>query len=168
LSVSHGRDHPLFAGLGRCVTLGFLLASASCSSSARSDRRARASARSREIVITTVPLLTKELATTYPFLKKDFAKSGVLDGKEVYEFMPSTITAYQGDTLRLTFINPEDDAHNFVLNDLAVSIPGQSVTHATYVARHSGIFDFVCAVPAHTPMMHGQLVVLPHPEDSAR
>jgi hypothetical protein len=50
----------------------------------------RASARSREIVITTVPLLTKELATTYPFLKTDFATGGVLDGKEVYEFMPRT------------------------------------------------------------------------------
>ncbi len=113
------------------------------------------------MVVTTVPLVTKELATTYPFLKKDFAKGGVLDGKEIYEFMPSTITANEGDTLRLTFINPEDDPHNFVLNDLSVSIPGQSVTHATYVAQRAGIFDFVCAIPAHMPMMHGQLVVLP-------
>jgi plastocyanin len=117
--------------------------------------------RSREIIITTVPLLTKELATTYPFLKKDFAKGGVLDAKELYEFMPSTITVNQGDTLRLTFINPEDDPHSFVLTDLSVSIAGQSVTHATYVARLSGIFDFVCAIPAHMPMMRGQLIVLP-------
>jgi plastocyanin len=112
------------------------------------------------MVITTVPLLTKELAATYPFLSKDFAKSGVLDGKEVYEFMPSTITVSEGDTLHLTFINPEDDAHSFVMKDLSVAIPGQSVTHATYVAKHSGIFDFVCAIPAHLPMMRGQLVVL--------
>jgi plastocyanin len=112
------------------------------------------------MVITTVPLLTKELAATYPFLNKDFAKSGVLDGKEVYEFMPSTITVSEGDTLHLTFINPEDDAHSFVMKDLSVAIPGQAVTHATYVANHSGIFDFVCAIPAHLPMMRGQLVVL--------
>jgi plastocyanin len=155
-------------GARPCLTFAFAAASASCSSPARSDVHTLASARSREIVITTVPLLTKELATTYPFLKTDFAKTGVLDGKEVYEFMPSTITAYQGDTLRLTFINPEDDPHNFVLNDLAVSIAGQSVTRATYVVRYSGIFDFVCAIPAHTPMMHGQLVVLPLPNGSAR
>jgi hypothetical protein len=82
------------------LTLAFAAASASCSIPARSDARTRASAHGREIVITTVPLLTKELATTYPFLKTDFATSGVLDGKEVYEFMPSTITASEGDTLR--------------------------------------------------------------------
>jgi plastocyanin len=104
--------------------------------------------------------MTKELAPTYPFLKKDFGKGGVLDGKEVYEFMPSTIAVTEGDTLQLTFINPEDDAHSFVMKDLAVSIPGQSVTHATYIARTAGIFDFVCAIPAHLPMMRGQLVVL--------
>jgi hypothetical protein len=61
-------------------------------------------ARSRELVITTIPLLTKELATTFPFLKGDFVKDGILDGKEVYEFMPSTITVAEGDTIRLTFI----------------------------------------------------------------
>jgi uncharacterized cupredoxin-like copper-binding protein len=144
-----------------CLTLAFAVASLGCSSPARTDAPKAARARSREVVVTTVPLVTKELATTYPFLKKDFAKGGVLDGKEIYEFMPSTITANEGDTLRLTFINPEDDPHNFVLNDLSVSIPGQSVTHATYVAQRAGIFDFVCAIPAHMPMMHGQLVVLP-------
>jgi plastocyanin len=110
-----------------------------------------------------VPLLTRELARTYPFLDRDFAKSGVLEGKEVYEFMPSTITVGQGDTLRLTFINPEDDAHSFVMEGLAVAIPGQSLTHATFVARDAGIFDFVCSIPSHMPMMHGQLVVIPSP-----
>ena len=119
------------------------------------------SPRSREIVITTLPLLTKEMAAVYPFLKADFAKGGILDGKEVYEFMPNTITVAEGDTLRLTFINPEDDPHSFVMQDLSVSIPGQSTTAATYIARTPGIFDFVCAIPAHLPMMRGQIVVLP-------
>ena len=114
----------------------------------------------REVVITMVPLLTKELAKTYPFLTSDFSKGGVLDGKEIYEFMPSTITVMERDTLNLTFINPEDDPHSFVLEDLSVAIPAQAVTHATYVARRAGIFDFVCDIPAHLPMMRGQLVVL--------
>ena len=65
-----------------------------------------------------------------------------------------------GDTLRLEFINPEDDAHAFVLPDLAVPLPGQTVTRAGYVARHAGIFTFRCSVAAHLPSMWGQLVVL--------
>lgn len=131
-----------------------------CGRSARGNSGDAASARSREIVITTVPLLTKELGTTYPFLRKDFAQGGVLEGKEVYEFMPNTITVNQGDTLRFTFINPEDDAHSFVVRGISLAIPGQSVAHATFVAREAGIFDFVCAVPAHVPMMRGELVIL--------
>lgn len=115
-------------------------------------------------MITTVPLLTKELERIYPFLKPDFSPGGVLAGKEVYEFMPSTITVNEGDTLRLTFINPEDDAHSFVMTDLSVAIPGQSVTHATYIARRAGLFDFVCAIPTHSPMMRGQLVVMSRDE----
>ena len=133
---------------------------ANCEAPSRATTNGSGSARARDIVITTVPLLTKELATTYPFLKKDFATGGVLAGKEVYEFMPSTITVVEGDTLRLTFINPEDDAHSFVMEGLSVAIPAQSETHATYVAAHAGIYDFVCAIPAHLPMMRGQLVVL--------
>jgi len=116
--------------------------------------------RTREFTITTVPLLVTELAPTYPFLAKDFAKGGVLDGKEVYAFEPSTLTVYAGDTLALTFINPEDDAHSFVLSDFALSLPGQSVTHATYVAKEPGLYPFRCAIPSHLPSMVGELVVL--------
>ena len=107
-----------------------------------------------------MPLLTKELATIYPFLQQDFAPGGVLQGKEVYAFVPSTITVQEGDTLRLQLVNPEDDAHNFVLGDLAVSLPGQTTTRATWVARHAGIIPFYCTIPTHTPMMWGQIVVL--------
>jgi plastocyanin len=139
--------------------LAAIVAAANCTGRAESGHSV-VSPVSREIVITTVPLLTKELAAVYPFLKADFARGGLLDGKEVYEFMPSTITVAEGDTLHLTFINPEDDPHSFVMKDLSVSIPGQSTTAATYIARTPGIFDFVCAIPAHLPMMRGQLVVL--------
>jgi uncharacterized cupredoxin-like copper-binding protein len=112
------------------------------------------------ITITTVPLLVKEEQGLYPFLKPAFAKGGVLDGKEVYGFSPGSITVVEGDTLRLDIINPEDDAHSFVLPDFAVSLPGGTATEATYVAKHAGIFTFKCAVPAHLPMMAGQLIVL--------
>jgi len=116
--------------------------------------------RTREVTITTVPLLVKEEQGMLPFLKQDFAKGGVLDGKEVYAFSPSTVTVVEGDTIHFTFINPEDDAHSFVLPDLTVALPGQTTTIAIYVAKRAGIYPFVCAIPAHLPMMHGELVVL--------
>ncbi len=116
--------------------------------------------RIREIAITTVPLLVKEQRGTFPFLPEDFGKGGVLEGKEVYAFSPSTVTVVEGDTIHFTLINPEDDVHSFVLPDLAVSLPGQKTTTATYVARRAGVFPFVCAIQAHLPMMSGQLVVL--------
>jgi plastocyanin len=84
----------------------------------------------------------------------------VLDGKEVYGFSPSTLTVVEGDTIHLTLINPEDDDHSFVLPDLAVPLPPQQTTHATYVAKRAGIYPFMCAVASHLPMMSGQLVVL--------
>jgi plastocyanin len=114
----------------------------------------------RELTVTTVPLLVKEQASTFPFLRSDFAPGGVLSGKEVYAFSPSTLTVVAGDTIHFTFINPEDDVHSFVLPDLVVQLPPQTVTHATYVAKHAGVFQFVCSVANHLPMMNGELVVL--------
>jgi hypothetical protein len=116
--------------------------------------------RTRAVTITTVPLLVKEQRAQLPFLDEAFGKGGVLEGKEVYAFSPSTITAVEGDTLRLTLINPEDDVHSFVLSDLAISLPGNTRVDTVYVARVPGIHPFVCAVQAHLPMMAGQLVVL--------
>jgi len=112
------------------------------------------------VTVTTVPLLTKEMASVYPFLKSDFAAQGVLAGKEVYAFSPSTLTAYAGDTLEITFINPEDDAHTFVLPDLAVALPGQSTKTVRYLVGAPGIYPFQCNIASHAPMMNGQLVVL--------
>jgi uncharacterized cupredoxin-like copper-binding protein len=115
----------------------------------------------RSFVLTTVPLLTKEMTKIYPFLREDFARGGVLEGREVYAFLPSTLTVVEGDTIHFTLVNPEDDAHDFVLPDLVVALPGQSVTEATWRADRAGTFPFVCTIPAHMPAMYGQLVVLP-------
>ncbi len=115
----------------------------------------------RKLTITTVPLLVREMQGVLPFLRPDFAPGGILDGKEVYAFVPDHLTAGEGDTLELTFYNPEDDVHSFVLGDFAVALPPQTVTHASYVAARPGIYTFKCSVPSHLPMMQGQLVVLP-------
>jgi uncharacterized cupredoxin-like copper-binding protein len=142
--------------LRHSLPLLLFLAGCSVSGSQRIDARAR----SRDVVITAVPLLTKEMAAVYPFLKQDFAPGGVLADKEVYAFVPSSITVFQGDTLRLRLVNPEDDEHSFVLPDLALKLPGQSTSSATWVARRPGIYPFYCVVPRHMPMMWGQIVVI--------
>jgi plastocyanin len=116
--------------------------------------------RGRDVTLTAVPLLTKEMRRVYPFLERDFASGGVLEGREVYAFLPSTVTVVEGDTITFHFVNPEDDAHTFVLGDLAVGLPGQSVTSATWVARRAGIFAFSCNIASHQPSMWGQVIVL--------
>ncbi len=70
-----------------------------------------------------MPLLSKELTSTYPFLLQDLGPTGMMPGKEVYAFVPSTITVVEGDTLRLEFVNPEDDVRAFVLPDFVVLAP---------------------------------------------
>jgi plastocyanin len=142
------------------LELILIAGAAACGTRAAPSARAAYTPRTRAVTITTVPLLVKEQAALFPFLKQDFAKGGVLDGKEVYAFSPSTITVVEGDTIRFTFINPEDDVHSFVLPDLAVPLPPQKVTTAMYVAKRRGIYPFVCSVASHLPMMSGQLVVL--------
>ena len=62
--------------------------------------------------------------------------------------------------MRFRFVNPEDDAHNFVLGELEVGLPGQSETRATWIARRAGLYTFACNIPAHQPSMWGQVVVL--------
>ncbi|HEX7019817.1 MAG TPA: cupredoxin domain-containing protein [Gemmatimonadaceae bacterium] len=138
-----------------------IVLAAACSAAHERAPARQHSAQRRDITITTVPLLSRELQSVYPFLKADFAPGGVLDGKEVYAFEPSTITVMVGDTLHLTLLNPEDDDHAFVLRDLYVPLRGRTRRDTTYVAREPGIFIFSCSVPAHLPMMRGQLVVLP-------
>jgi uncharacterized cupredoxin-like copper-binding protein len=142
-------------------SLGLILVAGGCRPAAR--RLPASRPQRREFTITTVPLLTKEMQRTYGFLAKDFAAGGVLEGKEVYGFEPSSITVYEGDTLALTLINPEDDPHSFVLPDLVVDLPPQSAVHATYVAARAGLYRFLCAIPSHLPFMYGTLVVLPQP-----
>jgi uncharacterized cupredoxin-like copper-binding protein len=147
-------DRPL--RLPTCL-LAVIIAASGC---ARDSTAVHYRPRTRELTITAVPLLTKELQSTYPFLVQDFGRGGVLEGKEVYAFVPNSLTVVQGDTIHFTLINPEDDVHSFVLPGLSVSLRPQSKVLADYIARNAGVFEFVCDIPAHLPMMYGQLVVL--------
>lgn len=117
----------------------------------------------RTLTMVTVPLLVKESTGTFPFLNKDFAKGGVLSGKEVYAFSPDHLTVYQEDTLDITIVNPEDDSHTFVLSGFNVNVPlpPQATTKVHFVANKVGVFTFLCDVASHLPFMTGQLTVLP-------
>lgn len=137
-----------------------LVTTLACSAPPHGAETARYVPRRRDVTLTTVPYLVREMTGVLPFLKEALAKGGVLEGKEVYGFVPSSVTVVEGDTLHFTFINPEDDVHAFVLPDFAVSLPGNSVTTRTYVARRAGLYRFTCAIVSHQPMMAGDLVVL--------
>jgi plastocyanin len=119
--------------------------------------------RTRSFVLTTMPIAVHEMQASMDYLQKDFAAGGILDGKEVYGFYPSTLVVYQGDTVDLTLVNPQDDPHTFTIADLGVNVEmkGQSTTRASFVARTPGIYQFVCAESEHAPYMWGELVVLP-------
>ena len=145
----------------RTLPIAVLVGALACASPQRSTSVPAYIPRTRALTVTTVPLLVKEERSVFPFLEPAFAKGGVLEGKEVYAFSPSTLTVVEGDTVHFTIINPEDDVHSFVLPDFAVSLPGGKTTEATYVAKRAGIFPILCAVQSHLPLMSGQLVVLP-------
>src|SRR5262245_25842726 len=80
----------------------------------------------RQLPIMMVPVLTHEYAGFLDYLTAAFAKGGMLDGKEVFGFYPSHLSAYAGDTLELTCYNPADDPHTMTFVELGqnVDVPG--------------------------------------------
>lgn len=147
---------------GGAVWLGALLLATTWGCGADRGSAPTYTPRARDVTITAVPLLTKELEETYPFLRDAFREGGVMSGQEVYAFSPSTVTVVQGDTIHLHLLNPEDDEHSFVIPDLGLNLvmPGQARADTTLVVDRPGVFTIVCAIPAHLPAMWGQLVVL--------
>lgn len=146
--------------LGAAITLGTGVLAGRASSSYAPQTRA--------YTITAVPVLVHEMQGTLSYLQKDFAPGGILDGKEVYGFMPSTLTVYQGDTLNLTLVNPADDPHTFTISEFGVNaqMPGTSSTTTSFVASKAGIYTYTCEEAEHAPYMYGQLVVLPDPANA--
>jgi plastocyanin len=118
----------------------------------------------RDFTVTTVPLVVHEMQGVEPFLKADFAQGGVLYKHEIYGYYPSTLSVYQGDTVRITIVNVEDDPHITVFPGLAaeaIMTKGRSTAHISFVAKKAGVYTFRCIEPEHEPYMYGQIVVLP-------
>lgn len=142
-----------------CLVLGMLVFLVACGGPSSSQYTPH----TRAFTLVTVPLLVKESAATFDFLHKDFAKGGVLDGKEVYAFSPDHLTVYQGDRVDLTIVNPEDDNHTFTLADFGVNLalPPQATIKGSFIANKVGAFTFYCNIASHMPFMSGELNVFP-------
>ena len=118
----------------------------------------------RTFTVTVVPLAVHEQADMLDYLKADFAKGGLLDGKEVYGMSPSSLTVYQGDTVTIHLVNPADDDHQIALAgglSASVHVDGKSAADLKFVASKAGLFTIECVTPEHFPFMNGELVVLP-------
>ena len=123
------------------------------------------SGQGRHLVITMVPVLTHEFQTFLPYLTKAFAKGGLLDGKEVFCFLPGHVSAYGGEAITFDIYNPADDPHTMTFLSLGktVDVPGAGKASLTLPALNAGIYDFACLEAEHEPFMWGQLTVLPRP-----
>jgi plastocyanin len=117
----------------------------------------------RSFVMTIVPYWVHEETGVFDYLKGDFSKKGILNGKEVWGFNPSSLTVYQGDTVDITLYNPSSDPHTWTLDGMDVNVPidAQATANIHFTASKVGIFQFNCEVGEHFPFMTGQLTVLP-------
>jgi len=117
----------------------------------------------RSFVMTIVPYWVHEETGVFDYLKGDFSKKGILNGKEVWGFNPSSITVYQGDTVDIVLYNPSSDPHTWTLDGMDVNVPvdAQAKADVHFTASEVGLFQFNCEVGEHFPFMTGQLTVLP-------
>jgi hypothetical protein len=116
----------------------------------------------REMYVSMVPVLVHEMSSFLPYLSEDFGKGGLLEGKEVYAFMPYTLIAYAGDSLNLHIYNPADDPHTFTIVELSqsVTVTGKSADVMAVKEVPAGIYTLMCAEDEHMPFMWGQVVFL--------
>lgn len=121
------------------------------------------SGQGRHLVIAMVPVLTHEFQTFLPYLKNAFAKGGLLDGKELFCFLPAHVAAYAGEVITFDIYNPADDPHTMTFLSLqkTVDVPGHAKATLTLPPLRAGIYDFACLEAEHEPFMWGQLTILP-------
>lgn len=149
------------------LAVGLVFSACSAAAPAPSAPAATAAARyapqQRAFTVSVVPLAVHEEQDTLDYLKADFAKGGVLDGKEVYGMSPSSLTVYEGDTVTIHWVNPADDEHPIVISGglASFTLKGQSTIDVKLTAAKPGLYTIQCVLPEHAPFMNGQLVVLP-------
>lgn len=95
-------------------------------------------------------------------IEKGVVKEFAVSGNE-FAFVPKTLTAVKGDTVKVTFTNTGKLPHNFVIKELNVQgktiQPGQTDT-VTFTADKAGSFEYYCSVGTHKDKgMVGMLTV---------
>lgn len=80
---------------------------------------------------------------------------------ETYRWLPSEITAIEGEKITLEILGVNGSAHPSTLEgyDLTFDVKRGQLTTVTFTADKVGVFRFICS--AHGPSMTGTLVVLP-------
>ena len=88
-----------------------------------------------------------------------------VQGLDTFRFSPETLTANVGQTLNVTLDNEGVLEHNFVIQELSVSLGpiagGQSAT-GSFTPSAAGTYEYFCDVPGHREAgMVGTLTVNP-------
>lgn len=78
-------------------------------------------------------------------------------------FLPGTLTAYKGDTLRIHITNTEDEDHDFMIDEFGVdteitNVTGSVTNVPAFVVDRAGTFAYRCMY--HQPEMTGWLTVV--------
>jgi len=78
-------------------------------------------------------------------------------------FLPGTLTAYKGDTLRIHITNTENETHDFMIDEFGVDTEIQDVAGSVtnvpaFVVDKVGTFAYRCMY--HQPEMTGWLTVI--------
>lgn len=118
-------------------------------------------------VILSAPLLLSGCGAAASYTANQAAK--VVTIREVgsdFKFSIPNITVYQGQEIRITFVNKGEAEHNWTLDQDGYNAqtytiqPGQTAS-TEFVASYSGTFSFLCSVPGHAEAgMQGTLTVL--------
>ena len=93
------------------------------------------------------------------------AQDATVQGLDSFQFDPATLTAGVGQTVNVTLENAGVLEHNFVIDELNVSlgpVPGGQSASASFTPSTAGSFEYYCDVPGHREAgMVGTLTVNP-------
>lgn len=86
-------------------------------------------------------------------------------GRDDFTFNPETLSASVGQTMNVTLDNEGVLEHNFVIQELGVSlgpVPGGQTASGSFTPSAAGSFEYYCDVPGHREAgMVGTLTVNP-------
>jgi plastocyanin len=93
------------------------------------------------------------------------AEDVTVKAMDAFAFDPATLTATVGQTVNVTLDNEGVLEHNFVIDELNVSlgpIPGGQSSSGSFTPSTAGSFEYYCNVPGHREAgMVGTLTVNP-------